>query len=162
VLVEQYSGEDGVRRDIDLRDMEVASLCTSYSLQSRDFDTVFRLLTEDPYRFYALRDLAVTLGQPLQQSVHCARAIETIRSLIAPDLPKSQAWNHMHRALNTTERYVQFVTDNSRALRHGDHRGAQVIDQGELKRRSWIILDRYIEYLKRGRKPLPLDLFPRL
>ena len=121
------------------------------------------LVVTDPALFQALDDLIVSITLPHHSTVNCARAIEGLRHLIAaPDATVSQAWEQMRNALQLDRSFLQLITDTSAAPRHGNRIHISGSITTEIVRRSWLIMDRFLEYRKRGNTPLPATDFPTL
>jgi hypothetical protein len=111
----------------------------------------------------ALNDLIISVTLPHHAAVNCARAIDGIRNLMVPaGGDRKQSWLLMRQNLNVAESYLTFLTNVSIAPRHGDrtHIPGSVVT--ETVERSWIIMDRFLEFRKRGNCPLPIDRFPLL
>jgi len=69
----------------------------------------------------------------------------------------------MRQYLNIDHAYLKFITDVSTAPRHGKRVGAtSQKDFDETITRSWVVMNRFLEYKKRGDKQLPLAAFPLL
>jgi hypothetical protein len=124
--------------------------------------SVKAILASEPKLMIALNDLIDGFNGQSHGPTHCARSVEGIRNLIAGSGAPSAKWKVMRERLRLTEEYVSFVTDLSVAPRHGDH---QFIDAARVREagiRAWVVMNRYLEYRKRGSQLLPLDLFPVL
>ena len=148
------------------QDPSLALLCNSFSLESQpgkaSYGEMWNLVVTDPALFQALDDLIVSITVPHHASVNCARAIEGLRHLIAPGATASQAWEQMRNALRLDRNFIQLITDTSTAPRHGDRSHISGVTTTEIVRRSWLIMDRFFEYRKRGNSPLPATDFPLL
>ncbi len=89
--------------------------------------------------------------------VNCARAIEGLKYLVAtPGTSRSKAWEEFRNALHLGESYVRLIIENSIDNRHGNrvHISGEITT--EVLRRSWTIMNRFFEYMLRG-KTLPND-----
>lgn len=73
-----------------------------------------------------------------------------------------EAWKIMHDTIRVDEAYLKLITDHSMAPRHGRQFTHQGEINTEISKRAWIVVDRYIEFKKRGRQPLTLVEFPLL
>jgi hypothetical protein len=168
VVIDTFVNEAGVESTL-LPKME--SLAAHSSAVQADpnnpgvnnFDVCYRLIVSEPPLFMALNDLIVSITLPHHASVNCARAIEGLRVLMVPaGTDRKQAWPIFQGNLNVDRDYREYVTGVSTGPRHGDRTwipGTTVI---EVTRRSWIIMNRFLEYRKRGNQPLPLAEFPLL
>jgi hypothetical protein len=68
----------------------------------------------------------------------------------------------MHKALNITRDYQQYITDQSKGPRHGDPQFVEGTITREVSMRTWSIMNRFLEYRKRGNQPLMGPDFPLL
>jgi hypothetical protein len=162
VVLETFVDPNGQTSTIAPIDNSLPLLCTAFNL-ANGFDEVYSLVLTDPSLFMALNDLILAITLPHVSTVNCARAIEGLRHLIAlPGTSDKQAWAQMREALRLDIAYLKLITDNSAASRHGsrDHVPGNVTT--EITRRSWIIMNRYFEYRKRGSQPLLEVDFPLL
>lgn len=167
IVFERFIDNLGKESMFAPEDRSLASLCTSFSLAPQQgktsFGTMWDLVVADPALFQALDDLIVSITLPHHSAVNCARAIEGLRHQIAaPGASVSQAWEQMRGALRLDRRFLQLITDMSTAPRHGDRVYIPGVTTTEIVRRSWIIMDRFLEYRKRGNTPLPAGDFPML
>jgi hypothetical protein len=167
VIFESVIDTSGQKTMFVQQDLSLAHLCTSFSLHSQPGKTpigrIWDLVVSDPPLFQALDDLIVSITLPHHAPVGCARAIEGLRNLIATSgAPVSQAWEQMRYALRLDRSFLQLITDTSAGPRHGDRSYIPGATITEIFRRSWIIMDRYLEYRKRGNIPLPATDFPVL
>jgi hypothetical protein len=129
-----------------------------------EFLKVYKVVLEEPAIFMALNDLIVAISYPHHGPVNCARAVESIRHLLAPNLKKRDAqWRVMNNALQLKSTYTSFITDHAKTGRHGDRTHIPGTTVREVVQRSWTIMNRFLEYKKRGGAvPLPLREFPEL
>lgn len=72
------------------------------------------------------------------------------------------AWAAMQAALNISESYQKWVTDLSAKPRHADRSYQTGIDVREALKRTWTIMNRFLEYRRRGNIPLTPPEFPKL
>jgi hypothetical protein len=69
----------------------------------------------------------------------------------------------MRAALNATKPYVQSITEMSHGTRHGDWSTERSEEEArKTTERAWILMNRFLEYRKRGDQSLPLTDFPLL
>jgi hypothetical protein len=138
-------------------------LCTSYSLQDASYPQVLQLVASSPPLFMALNDLIVAITVSGQSAINCARAIEGLRNMmVTPQTSRKDAWSIFRQNLHVEEAYLTLITDTSTGPRHGDRTSVPGTTLAEILRRSWILMNRFIEYEKRGSKPLPEVEFPLL
>jgi hypothetical protein len=167
VYIDTYVKPNGEESSVLPQMPGLAAYCTAFDIVpgntgNNNFDSFYRMVVSEPALFMAINDLIVSITLPHHASVNCARAIEGIRVLmVPPGIDRRQGWPLMRQNLNLEQAYVEFVTDVSTAPRHGDRThipGPTVI---ETTTRSWIIMNRFLEFRKRG-SPLPIAEFPLL
>src|SRR5262249_24467437 len=127
-----------------------------------DLDAVYRLVVVEPPLFRALRDLVETITVPHIACVNCGRVIDSICRMISPSLRSAAAWQAMHQALNISRQYQQWISDQATGPRHGDSSFVPGNIDSEVVRRSWTIMDRFLEYRQRSNLPLAAPEFPTL
>lgn len=166
LVLETFIYPDGTPAPITPQDPSVASLCTSYSLQSekqQDFGAVLRIVAVEPNLFFALNDLVEAITIHHVAPVNCALAMDRLKHLIAnPGAKNPEAWKQMRETLRIDEAYLKFITETSKDPRHGRPGLTPGSLTSDATRRAWTIMDRYLEYRKRGGNPLPPDEFPLL
>src|SRR5262249_26539082 len=110
-----------------------------------------------------LNDLINAIRIPHITATNCSRVVEGIRHLIAPNQTEKAGWAVMRAALNVDEAYLKFLSQQSYQPRHGNHQFVTRETNGEILRRAWTVMDRYIHYRKRADgKSLPESEFPLL
>ena len=167
VILERFIDSNGRETMVAPQNLSLAALCKSFSLDSQpgkiSFGKMWDLVVTEPVLFQALDDLIVSITLPHHAAVNCARAIEGLRHLIAaPGASVSQAWDQMRNALQLDRSFLQLITETSTAPRHGKRSRISGSTTTEIVRRSWIIMDRFLEYRKRGNTALPATDFPVL
>lgn len=168
---EEAAVNDQPRGWIEHRQPYLANLCSVVSTHAVDkfkdvadtnFNEVLFSLCHRPELLFALHDLNLALTHKIQQPTHCARAIEGLRSYFGPEDARKNAWEEMRDSLNLSQPYVQFITDQSRGPRHGSLLDISAADSRAALERTWTIVNRFLEFRKRGDKKLPLTEFPLL
>jgi hypothetical protein len=165
VILDSFIKPDGAESLLRFEDTRLASLCTAFRLgpaPNPDLDMVLKIVLTEPPLFMALNDLIVSITLPHHASINCARALGGIRNMIAPNLPVKQSWEALRNTLNLSRDYLELITDTSAAPRHGDRAHIPGPVVMEISKRSWIIMDRFLEFRKRGNQPLPAIEFPVL
>lgn len=154
---------NGKKQGIALSETSVASLCNVISSENDFLEAWEHLLSNFNLKF-AFRDLISSLSTLNYSSIAACRALESIRNSIAPDGSNdNEGWKLLREKLRVERDYIQFITDSSREPRHGNRGAAFGDDQLEITHRVWKIMDRYMEYQKRGANEiLPEDEFPLL
>jgi hypothetical protein len=169
VLFEKFTSPSGEITNLGPHDPRLGALCTAFkmgqsplSTDENDFHKVLVIVSTDWRIFFALRDLIEAITLPHESTTNCARVIERLRHVIAPNRPKGQAWRMLRNALNLSEPYLKLITDISTGPRHGDPTHIPGKTTVEISRRAWIIMNRFFEYKKRNAGSLPLADFPLL
>jgi hypothetical protein len=162
VVLEGSIDSEGTGKILVLRDRELEKLCTAFSPEEESFDAVLEHVFEDLRISLALRDLTKCVYIPHAIPENCARAIETIRNVVARGVDRRQGWPMMQECLRVSEAYLRSITDHGIGPRHGDPRYVAGDQTRMIATRSWTIMNRFLEYSKRGSEPLPLDEFPLL
>ncbi|WP_321917300.1 MULTISPECIES: hypothetical protein [Paraburkholderia] len=139
---------------------ELDGICTAYSLDCH-FDEVCAQVLQRPLLFMALRELISAISLPHVSPVECARAMDRLKHLIArPGSTDKSAWHQMREALHVEEAYLRFITDHSANPRHGQPGHTSGAVTTEVTRRAWVVMNRYLEYLRRGALELDPIAFP--
>ena len=162
VVLEDFVGPSGVTTPIVCKDERLAALSTSFTLDN-GFDLLCTKTSESVPLLMALSDLIAAITVPHISLVNCARAMDRLKHLIAPEGAKDgEAWRKLQEALRIEETYLKYITDHSKNPRHGrsGHTPGKVTT--EVTRRAWTVMNRYFEYLKRGSTALPVNEFPLL
>jgi GTP-binding protein LepA len=161
VIIDRSVDADGNGRLLVLRDRPLSALCTAFSADDESFDRVREFVFQDLRLGRAIRDLVESIGGPHVIPTNCARAIETIRSIMPPpDLPRKQGWTFMQKNLQVSAEYLKVITDHGVGPRHGDLTFVPAEMTRVIADRSWTVMNRYFEYLKRGKTQLPITDFP--
>ena len=122
-----------------------------------------RLVLKERALLLALNDLIAPVSQFNLATINCARVIESLRSAMATSgWTRDQEWEFMRQQLNLTKPYIQFVIGLSVEPRHGKRKAPEDGQQDEITKRAWIIMNRFLEYRKRGSHQLPLAEFELL
>jgi len=162
-VLETFINEHGVPDPIINSNPQLTSIATALSLtDNNEFQNVFKILAEDWRAMCTLRDLIRAISSHHEAPINHGRTIEGIRNLMAPTLGRNQAWEVVRNNLNVADSYLRFITDKAIAPRHGDRGYLDGTTTGELATRTWTIMNRYIEFRKRGDKQLPKNEFPIL
>jgi hypothetical protein len=111
-----------------------------------------------------LRDITDGLRSNYQGVIGAARAMDGICNHFVPDgMTRKDGWPLMQKALNASENYIKSITRRSEGPRHAnwDDYSAEK-ENREAAERAWILVNRFLEYRKRGDQPLPSSDFPFL
>lgn len=171
VVLETLIEPDGTKSTLQFYEPKLPIISTAVrndsepqSLEDNNYVKVFAQVFANDAARRALRDLAETVSETHIAPVACGRAMEGIRNVIAPlpEKKKAQAWAKMNEALRIDRSYIDLIKDTSTGPRHGDPTHIPGPICMEITERSWIIMNRFFEYLKRGSQPLPESEFPTL
>ena len=168
VVLEHVIRPNGIPDRIYSYDPALAQLCTAYGINTGNnaantaFAQTYLMLVLDLSLARAIDDLVVANTVFDQSLVNCARAVETIRELLAPGLDRNDGWPLVHKALRCSKAYVVSITKPSTRVRHGDHSFIDGETTTQSIRRAWTLMDRYLILRNRGLQELPESEFPEL
>ena len=165
-----FVGEDNQLLTVSLDNSEdLAPLCTSFKIPSTnsddvaEFEKVMALILREPALAGSIHDLAETLLQFHVSPTNCARVLDSLRRAVAPSLKPKPGWAVLRDIVNCEESYLVWVSEYSHDPRHGDR--TTDIDKGiidEIRKRTWTVLNRVLEFRKGGNTPLDRSKFPLL
>jgi hypothetical protein len=168
VIIERVIPPNGVQQSILIQRPDLEKLVTAFEInptnKGNNFDTMYQITLTDPDIMLAVNDLIAAIAVSHHAPINCGRVIETIREAMTPKgADKKRGWEIMRQNLNLDLAYLKFITDISKAPRHGKRVGStSQRDFNETISRSWIVMNRFFEYKKRGNTTLPLTEFPLL
>jgi len=167
IIFDQFVDAEGVCSPFCNQAPLLASLCTAYSLEASETNfavgDIVKIIFTEQALFLALDDLITATSHHHLLTVNSARAIEGLRNAMAPlGIPRSQAWELFRTNLNVSESYLRIIIDNSKSGRHGETKPIPGTVTAEIIRRSWIIMNRFLEFRKRRNRPLEEAEFPTL
>jgi hypothetical protein len=169
VIIDSYTNPDGVTTPFVTHDTSLAALCTAFDMQAATtieknaFHKILTIVLTDWRIFRILRQLIEANTVPHESAVNCARVVEGIRHYVAsPGAKTKKSWEEMRATLNLSIDYLKLITDISTAPRHGDSTHIPGTTTVEISRRTWTIMNRFLEFKKRGTQPLPAAEFPTL
>jgi hypothetical protein len=159
VTIDEMIGPEG-RHPLISAVPELARLNT---IRKNDIPALMHFLFKDIALQQALSDLILSLDSPKSARINSARVIDAIKHLITPNNSTEKVkWRSMQSALNVTPKYLSLMAEHSIKPRHGQVDDIPPAIAQSLFERSWIVMDRYFQYLLSGRVGLPLDKFPVL
>jgi hypothetical protein len=162
-MLQYFETATGLQGGLVMRDRPLEAICDSFSPHDESFDQILQCVYDDFRLSRAVRDLTESIGAAHLIPSLCARAIETLRVLmVPPGIERQAGWAYFRSQLNLSQPYLKSITDRGVAPRHGDHEYVAAEDTRMIADRSWTIMNRYFEYLKREKQALPLDQFPLL
>jgi len=165
VIIDSIVRPDGTPATIIAKNEVLAPFSTALDSSQpgiNNYDVCYRLLVTEPPLFMALNDLIASITIPHHASTNCARVIEGLRTQIAPGMDRKKAWAEMRSNLNVETEYLTFITDLSTGPRHGDRGFIPGPTVTEVVSRTWQVMNRFLEFRKRGNKSLPIVEFPLL
>ena len=111
----------------------------------------------------ALADLREAIRSPGDTGFFSYRAIETLMQTFKDDGDDAKkGWSQMRAALNLDEQWLKYVRRHATDRRHGKGRSISWEERRETMSRAWLVMDRYLEYLSKDRKPLAEAEFPTM
>jgi len=141
----------------------LAKLSTAYTFNAQSYEQMVLAMGNHIDDLFLLNDLIDSILAPHGAVVNCARAIEGIRLRMTPEgFTKKQGWEEMRWSLRIDHAYLKFITDQSEGPRHADRSGVNNVEYQMTLERSWTVMNRYLEYKKRGNQPLPESEFELL
>jgi len=162
LVFSKFVGPDGVETELAFPDERLADICKSYDLEKGFFEMV-QIVLGDPSIFSLLHDLIRAITVPHASTMACARVVDGIKHRIASGAAtRSQEWLQMREALRLDKTYLKPIIDHSKDYRHGKNVRIAGDITSEMTKRTWTIMDRFLEYRKRNTGPLPVTEFPVL
>ena len=164
VTLDTFIDATGTPSQVILYDPSLPPLCTAYGLgdaRQGDFAAVFNIVLTEPSLFRAINNLIAAITFPHCSTVNCGRVVDSIRRMISPTLDGAAAWQAMHHALNVSRPYQEWISKQSTGPRHADPAFVPGTVTTEVARRTWVIMNRFFEYRKRGSQSLTAPEFPQ-
>ena len=162
-LLELWVNPDGIVTPVAHIQSELGQLATATNSGTGFHDAIW-ILMSDPPLIIALRDLIDAITQWHQAPITAARAIERLRHNVAPDeRDRKKQWKKLGELLQLAESYTKIIRDTAIGPRHGDPTHIPGTVTSEIAMRAWVIMNRYLEFRKRGGVvPLPISEFSLL
>jgi hypothetical protein len=166
---DSHKNPQGIVGPIQKINAALGALCTAFTFppksaeQSIEFEHVLRIVLGEPNLQGSFMDLGDTLATFHQVPTNCGRVLDSLRKAIAPGVEAGPGWGILQTLLRVNRSFRSFVTTRSTDPRHGDRESAIPEEElTEILNRTWQIMDRFIEFRKRGSVQLPSDEFPEL
>jgi hypothetical protein len=154
---------DGTEMPVDFKYTSLEQLVTAFDLSAQGFVGLCLMIGNDLNLLFVFNDLVDSIAHPLQAIVNCGRALEGIRLLMSPNVTsKPEQWRIMQEKLNIARSYRELVTEQSQGPRHADRTGVTDVTFQTSLERTWTIMNRYLEFRKRGEIPLTAPEFDLL
>jgi len=152
----------GVEFPLDFENPNLARLVTAHTLDPQSYTEMVTSIS-DLKMVFAMNDLIESITAPHVGVVNCCRAVEGIRLMMTPQgASKKQGWETMRQNLNIDQSYLVFITEQSEGPRHADRSGVKSPEYMMAIERAWTIMNRYLEFRKRGNQLLLAPDFPLL
>jgi hypothetical protein len=132
------------------------SLCSFTSQEILD------VVMKDRRILKPLNDLTDTLRNPMDSYVNIQRAIEGLCRLVSDEKDRHKRWEALRDNLKIGRPYLQFISDLSTEARHGATTPVEMVTVANVQMRGWTIMNRFLEFWKRGKTALPISEFPLL
>jgi hypothetical protein len=166
-VLDSFVHANGTQEPIAFSNPPLSQLCKAFRVNGpptdKSFDEVYRIVASEHELFMALRDLIDANTLPHIGVINCGRVLDGIKRMISPGVTdQSRAWAAMQTALNISRSYQQWVTELSSNPRHADRSYITGPDSQQALGRAWTIMNRFLEYRKRGNSPLAPPDFPTL
>lgn len=165
-LFEHPDGRTGAIQQISA---DVSSICTAYKFPPKTHDEneafvkALNAVIQEPNLAGSMTDLGDTLAHWHQTPTNCGRVLDSLRRAVAPAVKPIKGWKVLQGIVNADETYMKLISDMSIDTRHGDRSSvmspAEIV---EVSRRTWEIVNRFIEFRMRGNSSLSLSEFPML
>jgi hypothetical protein len=168
VYLDQLVAPDGTVSPILLQNPALAAHCTFFKFpivtqkDRLDFEIALKTVFSEPAVFMALNELTQAIMLPHQGITNCARVLDGLRKLVVPGVDSKNAWPIFQATFNADQAYLGLIFTHAKNTRHGDRTFISGPITTEIVNRTWIIMNRFLEYRKRGNQNLPLTDFPLL
>jgi hypothetical protein len=165
VNIENYVDEHGVEHPVIFKNPALVPFATSFNFGSgkvitNNFEEMYKLVIGEPALSMALDELIMAIAIPHHITINCARAIEGLRVLCVPkNEDRKKGWPMLRENLQISQNYLELIAEQSKANRHGERYSPPPEVLQEILERSWVIMDRFLAFRKRGSLPLPLSEF---
>jgi hypothetical protein len=155
-VFDKYQRPNAPIQSLIFRDHELGKECSVSPEEIIDLSVKERSICK------YLHDITHTLIRPLEATVNCARAIEGLSRLVAPGKDKHQRWKSLRDNLNLSEDYLKYISKLSEGPRHGDTGPQNTRNILETRRRTWVVMNRFLAFRKRNNAKLSTSEFPLL
>jgi len=168
VSFDEFIGPNGISSSLVFTNPHLIAECTAFKMnpvtleEKRNLEAILALVMREPALFMALNDLIQAVSTPHMAPANCGRILDGLRKLVAPGIEPKRGWPIFQTTIQTDEPYLSFISEHSKKPRHGEHVRIDGPTTTEIAKRTWIIMNRFLEFRKRGNLPLPLAEFPIL
>jgi hypothetical protein len=168
VFFDKFIGPNGIPADLLFTNPHLVGESTAFKMnpvtidEKRDLEKILGIVMTEPGLFMALNDLIQGVSVLHMTPTNCGRVVDALRKLVTPGIEPKQGWPIFQQIFKVDEPYLTFISEHSKKPRHGEHIRIDGPTTTEIAKRTWIIMNRFLEYRKRGNQPLPLVEFPLL
>ena len=168
VFLGEFVGPTGTTSALLFSASYLASECTAFKMnpstleEKQNLSNVLTLVMSEPALFMALNALIEGISIPHMAPINCGRVLDGLRKLVVPGIDAKKAWPVFQATMQVDEAYLAFISEHSKNPRHGENVRIDGPTTMEISKRAWVIMNRFLEFRKRGSLPLPLAEFPLL
>ena len=155
LILEKLIEPDGTTTDLESIFPAAAALSTATNSDPNGIAVLLPIVSTEPPVFRALRDLIDGITTGHSSAVNCGRVLDALRKLIAPELETAPGWAKLRSTLRAERSYLDLISNTSKNPRHGDFTRIKGDITLEVGVRTWTLMNRYLEFRKRGNQPLP-------
>jgi hypothetical protein len=156
LVLDACTKSNGRKSPLVIQEPELAKICTVSHLE------IIKMAGPERAILKHLHELADALLNTLNSEANCAKAVEGFAQLLLPGAKAKQRWKRLQEALNLTESYLEPISEASIGPRHGAIEPQFLLLIVEVRRRSWLVANRFLEFRKRGSVNLSDPEFPLL
>jgi len=139
---------NGAKLKLLRADPRLQKLCTAFKPDNNKFSAAMRIVMKEPNLFLALSDVISVLRDGTVDVSACYRAIERLRNILSPDESKQskEPLRKLRDTLKLSKEFIEYIAKNTNGYRHGKLKPLTPEIRSEILRRTWIILNGFIEY----------------
>jgi hypothetical protein len=148
----------------------LVTACTATSTDDSvhvDIRALLTIIIGSPTLMIALHDLTSALRYGNNSLTNCGRAMEGLRKALwgkdeADDREQQGAWKKLRDTLRVSKPYLQTITNASRGPRHGSTAYIAGNHRQDVLKKSWTVMNRFLQYRLGGDQPLLGSEYPML
>jgi hypothetical protein len=148
----------------------IATACKVTDDQGRvhvDMRDLMKLVVTNPTLMLALHDLTSAVRHGNNSLTNCGRAVDGMRKALwgkdeVSDAERKQSWEKLRNTLNVSQPYLETITSASTNPRHGSSAYIPAATRQDILRKSWTIMNRFLQYRLSGDLPLAAADYPTL
>jgi hypothetical protein len=163
MILEEFTDPTGAVTKLAAQQPSLAALATAVDPGTGDFDKLLKFVLAEPALFLALRDLIEAITLPHRAALNCARAMSALGPVFERSGDSQEgAWLLLRENLQISKSYMQRIMRHSPSADKGEAARMSGAGPTDVVHGAWNVMNRLLEYLKRGGQPLPLSEFPLL